>query len=64
MIPNDSPLWPLLKMTVILICAIVGVSVGYDQGFVARADLPVILGILLPYIGIELTQRISAPKQP
>lgn len=63
---NDSLFWPWLKSTTILVAAIVAVSVGYREGFIAKSDIPVVLGVLLPYIGIEVSQRFmnKAPPSP
>ena len=59
--PNDSPLWPLLKLAIVGTLLLVGVSYGYREGFVARSDLPILLSVLLPLMGIEGFQYMRKP---
>ena len=60
---NDSPFWGWLKSTTLIVSAMVAVSFGYREGFVATADIPVILAFVLPYLGITGTQALLAPKK-
>lgn len=44
MIPDsNSPIWPLLRMVVFVVCGVYILSTGYKEGWVTRADFPVLL---------------------
>ena len=57
--PNNSLFWPYVKVFGIAAFTLIAISVGYREGFVAKTDIPVILGVALPYLGIELTHRLA-----
>lgn len=43
---KDSPFWKILNVTVLGLLIVWGLSTGYKEGWVARADVPVLLKIL------------------
>lgn len=57
--PNDSHFWYLARFIVVFTLAVVGVSVGYKQGWVTRSDLPVVLTIAAGLLGVDGTQFLS-----
>jgi len=49
---KDSPLWPILNTLVVSLVAITAVSVGHKDGWITRADLPVVLSIAASALGM------------
>lgn len=40
---SNSPVWPLLRMVVFVICGVYILNNAYREGWVTRADLPVLI---------------------
>lgn len=60
--PNDSHAWPLIRLVVVVMLAVMAVSLGYSQGWVTRSDLPVVLTIAAGLLGVDLTQFVVTKK--
>lgn len=60
---KDSPLWPILRIAVVGLVGIVALSVGYKDGWVTRADLPIVLSLLAGVGGVEGVQRMLCGKK-
>lgn len=60
--PNDSPLWPILRVAVIGIVLIVCLHVFYANGFSPDVDLKTILLTLLAAGGGEGLQKLLGRK--
>ncbi len=39
---SNSPIWPLLRMVVFVVCGVYILSNGYREGWVTRSDFPVL----------------------
>lgn len=67
MFEKDSPIWPILKYLAVGSMAIYAVSHGYQEGWVAKSDIPVILQILLGLVGIDgvkfFTQKVIGKNE-
>ena len=61
---DTSPFWSILRIAVVLTAAIVAVSFGYREGFVARSDLPVVLEIVGALIGVDLLKKFLGTNEP
>jgi hypothetical protein len=59
---NSSPAWPLLRLIVVVSLTVACVSLGYQVGFVARSDLPIVLTIAGGLLGVDVTQFFFGRK--
>ena len=57
--PKNSPFWPILRLLVVSTMGIIGVSVGYQEGWVTRSDLPIVAAIALSLLGVDSLQYLS-----
>lgn len=63
MFEKDSPIWPIIsstiKYSVFGLVIVWGLSTGYKEGWVARADVPVLLKILGGFAGINVAGLVG-----